>query len=44
VYRGAVSKKWLQSYVDEYCFHYNYRTALGDPDPLRVLLATAAAA
>jgi len=23
VYRGAVSKKWLQSYVDEYAFHYN---------------------
>jgi transposase len=41
VYRGAVSKKWLQSYVDEYCFHWNYRTAMGDPDPFRVLAARA---
>jgi hypothetical protein len=39
VYRGAVSKKWLQSYVDEYAFHYNHRTALGGPDPFCVLLA-----
>jgi transposase-like protein len=38
VYRGAVSKRFLQSYVDEYAFHYNYRTAMGDPDPFRVLL------
>jgi transposase len=41
VYRGAVSKKFLQSYVDEYAFHYNYRTAMGDPDPFRVLVARA---
>ena len=26
VYRGAVSRKWLQSYIDEYAFHYNHRT------------------
>jgi transposase-like protein len=38
VYRGAVSKKFLQSYVDEYAFHYNHRTGLGGPDPFRVLL------
>ena len=31
----------LQSYVDEYAFHYNYRTAMGDPDPFRVLVARA---
>lgn len=37
VYRGAVSKKFLQSYVDEYAFHYNHRTGLGGPDPFRVL-------
>jgi hypothetical protein len=41
VYRGAVSKRWLQSYVDEYAFHYNHRTAMGDPDPFRVLVARA---
>ena len=41
VYRGAVSRKFLQSYVDEYAFHYNYRTAMGDPDPFRVLVARA---
>ncbi len=41
VYRGAVSKKHLQSYVNEYAFHYNYRTAMGDPDPFRVLAARA---
>jgi len=41
VYRGAVSKKWLQSYVDEYAFHYNHRTGLAGPDPFRVLLARA---
>jgi transposase len=34
-----VSHKWLQSYVDEYCFHYNTREGL---DPFRVLLARAA--
>jgi transposase-like protein len=38
VYRGAVSKKHLQSYVDEYAFHYNTRRGL---DPFRVLLARA---
>jgi hypothetical protein len=38
VYRGAVSKKHLQSYVDEYAFHWNHRTALGGPDPFRVLV------
>jgi transposase-like protein len=38
VYRGAVRKQHLQSYVDEYAFHYNYRTGLGGPDPFRVLL------
>jgi transposase-like protein len=41
VYRGAVSKRHLQSYVDEYAFHYNHRTALGGPDPFRVLLGRA---
>ena len=41
VYRGAVSKKWLQSYVDEYAFHYNHRTGLDGPDPFRVLYARA---
>jgi transposase len=35
----AVSKKWLQSYVDEYAFRYNHRK--GD-DPFAVLLARAA--
>ena len=39
VYHGAVSKRFLQSYVDEYTFHYNHRTGLGGPDPFRVLLA-----
>jgi transposase len=34
----AVSKKWLQSYVDEYAFRYNHRK--GD-DPFQVLLARA---
>jgi transposase len=38
VYRGAVSKKHLQSYVDEYAFHWNHRTGLAGPDPFRVLL------
>jgi hypothetical protein len=41
VYRGAVSKKHLQSYVDEYAFHWNHRTALGGPDPFVVLLERA---
>jgi hypothetical protein len=41
VYRGAVSKKHLQSYVDEYAFHYNHRTGLAGPDPFRVLYARA---
>ena len=41
VYRGAVSKKHLQSYVDECVFHYNHRTGLGGPDPFRVLYARA---
>ena len=41
VYRGAVSKKFLQSYVDEYAFNYNHRTGLGGPDPFRVLFAQA---
>ena len=36
-----VSHKWLQSYVDEYCFHYNTREGL---DPFRVLLARASLA
>lgn len=35
----CVSRQWLQSYVDEYCFRYNHRK--GD-DPFRVLLARAA--
>jgi transposase len=35
----AVSKKWLQSYVDEYAFRYNHRK--GD-DPFQVLLGRAA--
>ena len=39
----SVSRKWLQSYVDEYCFHYNHRTELRGPDPFRVLLARAVA-
>lgn len=34
----CVSRKWLQSYVDEYAFRYNHRK--GD-DPFRVLLARA---
>jgi len=38
VYRGAVSKENLQSYVDEYAFHWNHRTGLRGPDPFRVLL------
>lgn len=42
VYRGAVSRKWLQSYINEYAFHYNHRTGLPGPDPFRVLLARAA--
>jgi transposase len=33
-----VSHQWLQSYVDECCFHYNTREGL---DPFRVLLARA---
>lgn len=33
-----VSHTWLQSYVDEYVFHYNTRQGL---DPFRVLLARA---
>lgn len=40
--RGAyhsVSKKWLQSYLDEYVFRYNHRTGA---DPFRVLLLRAA--
>jgi transposase-like protein len=41
VYRGAVSKQHLQSYVDEYAFHYNHRTGLAGPDPFRVLLERA---
>ena len=41
VYRCAVSKQWLQSYVDEYCFHWNHRNALGGPDPFRVLVERA---
>jgi hypothetical protein len=44
VYRGAVRKQHLQSYVDEYAFHYNHRTGLGGPDPFRVLYARAVAA
>jgi ISXO2 transposase-like protein len=35
----AVSKKWLQSYVDEFAFRYNHRK--GD-DPFRILLTWAA--
>jgi transposase len=35
----CVSRKWLQSYVDEYCFRYNHREGA---DPFRVLLARAA--
>jgi transposase len=35
----AVSRQWLQSYLDEYSFRYNHRK--GD-DPFRVLLARAA--
>ena len=34
-----VSHTWLQSYVDEYVFHYNTRQGM---DPFRVLLARAA--
>jgi hypothetical protein len=41
VYRGAVSKRWLQSYVDEYAFHWNHRTGIPGPDPFRVLLERA---
>ena len=37
----AVSKKWLQSYLDEYVFRYNHRE--GD-DPFRVLLPAKAVA
>jgi transposase len=33
-----VSHTYLQTYVDEYCFHYNTRTG---PDPFRVLLSRA---
>jgi transposase len=35
----AVSRQWLQSYLDEFSFRYNHRK--GD-DPFRVLLARAA--
>jgi transposase len=35
----AVSRKWLQSYVDEYAFRYNHRQ--GD-DPFQALLGRAA--
>jgi hypothetical protein len=35
----AVSRKWLQSYVDEYVFRYNHREGA---DPFRVMLARAA--
>lgn len=41
VYRGAVSKRWLQSYVNEYAFHWNHRTGMPGPDPFRVLVARA---
>lgn len=34
----AVSRKWLQSYVDEYCFHYNTRHG---SDPFFVMLGRA---
>ncbi len=34
-----VSAQWLQTYVDEYCFHYNTRQGM---DLFRVLLARAA--
>jgi transposase len=37
----AVSRKWLQSYVDEYAFRYNHRKG---EDPFAVLLARAALA
>jgi transposase len=35
----AVSKRWLQSYVNEYVWRYNHRTG---PDPFKVLVALAA--
>jgi transposase len=35
----AVSRQWLQSYLDEYSFRYNHRKG---EDPFRVLLARAA--
>jgi transposase-like protein len=35
VFHG-VSKRWLQSYVNEYVFRYNHRTG---PDPFKVLVA-----
>ena len=35
----AVSRQWLQSYLDEYSFRYNHRKGA---DPFRVLLARAA--
>jgi transposase-like protein len=38
VFHG-VSREWLQSYLNEYCFRYNHRTG---PDPFRVLIALAA--
>jgi hypothetical protein len=40
VFHG-VSRKWLQSYVDQFVFHYNHRTALGGMDPFWVLLGRA---
>jgi transposase-like protein len=39
VYRGRISRRWLQSYVDEYVFRHNHRKGT---DPFRVLLARAA--
>jgi transposase-like protein len=34
-----VSRQWLQSYLNEYCFRYNHRTG---PDPFPVLVALSA--
>jgi transposase len=38
VFHG-VSRRWLQSYINEYVFRYNHRTG---PDPFKVLVALAA--
>ena len=39
VFHG-VSRRWLQSYMNEYCFRYNHRDDVGDPFKVLVALAS----